>query len=85
MRLRVWEKMVIAYAVMLSVVNTFLSVVGVRSFDSYISLDILVYFITTAVTPVPQRASKRMNVLSAVMFILFSILVARRIMIILRG
>ena len=85
MKLRVWEKMLIVYAVLLSTLNTALVAAGVRSIDVYISIDTLAYFTTIAIAPTPRRASRRITILSVIMILLFALVTARRVIAILRG
>ncbi len=81
-----WERMLLLYSVLVMISYTALALVGEKRFDVYLSINILVYFISTSISsPLPRKAEKRLNMVSVFMIIVFVVIVARRIMMILGG
>ncbi len=81
-----WERMLMLYSVLVMISYTALALVGEKRFDVYLSINILIYFISVSISsPLPRKVEKRLNMVSALMIAVFAVIVTRRIMMILGG
>jgi|Deesub1362B_J571_1020462.scaffolds.fasta_scaffold00003_85 hypothetical protein len=78
------QHFILRMAILVSITFTALILLGEARLDVYISLYILIYYILLALhSPFNRRISRRLNVISVVLFIIFMVIVALRVIAIL--
>ena len=78
--LRSKEIFIIIYSISIALTNTILIFLGEIRLDVYISLYILEYYIYRAlITPLPKRVNRYLRLMDIGLFIIFSIIVAYRV------
>ena len=71
---------ILRYAVLVAIIFTSLILLGEMRIDVYISLYILAYYILIAIhSPFNKVISRRLNIVSVILFIIFIIIVAIRV------
>lgn len=84
--MEVWERLIILLTAFFTSTIVILSTLGENRLDVYISLFILEYFVAIALnTPLKRRVNQYLNLISIILFSVFSLIVAARVIEILYG